>query len=96
MAQGHAQTNGPGQHTNEVGIEQGVDRVVDGAQQQVLQHFTNAARRAQCRLAGAQGQMRREQHAGDNGHHCSREGAQQVQPENWADVGFLAVAMVGD
>ncbi|MNC25019.1 hypothetical protein D3C75_730950 [compost metagenome] len=96
MAQGHAQADGPGQHTDEVGVEQGVDRVVDRTQQQVLQHFTDAARRAQRSVAGAQHQVRREQHAGDHRDYRGAEGPQQVQPEDRADVGFLAVAVVGD
>ncbi|MNP76167.1 hypothetical protein D3C76_1733630 [compost metagenome] len=53
MAQGHAQADGPCQHADEVGVEQGIDRVVYRVQQQVLQHFGDAAWRAQRGLAGA-------------------------------------------
>lgn len=96
MAQGHAQADGPGQHADEVGVEQRVDRVVHGAEQQVLQHLADTAGGAQRGVAGAQCQVGREQHARRHGHHRCGEGAQQVQPEDRADVGFLAMAVVGD
>ncbi|MNC48602.1 hypothetical protein D3C75_977320 [compost metagenome] len=43
-----------------------------------------------------QGQVRRENHAGDHRHHGGAEGTQQVQDQDGADVGFLPVFVVGD
>ena len=96
MADCNAHADGPRQDADKVGIHQRTDRVVDHAQQQALQHFADTARGGDGNVFGGQHQIRREQHAGDNGHDGCSKGAKQVQHQNRADMGFLAVLVVGN
>ncbi|MNN40985.1 hypothetical protein D3C81_1550770 [compost metagenome] len=96
MTDGNAHTDGPRQNADEVRIHQGADRVVDHAQQQALQHFADTARRRHSNILSRQHQARREHHAGNHSDHGGGESPQQIQKQNWSDVGFLAVLVVGN
>ncbi|MNP21908.1 hypothetical protein D3C76_1145470 [compost metagenome] len=96
MTNRHTQADGPGQDADEVGVHQRTDRIVDHAQQQALQHFSDAARSAQGNVRGAQGQVRREGHARYDRDHRRSESTEEVQHQDRPDMGFGPVFMVGD
>ena len=96
VAQRQPQTHGPGQNTDIVGVNQRMERVGDHAHQQAFQHFNNAARRVDIRIAGHQRQVGREHKADHYRHQRRGEGPQQVEEQDRADIGFLPVLVVGD
>ena len=96
MTNGNAHADGPRQDADKVGIHQRADRVVDHTQHQALQYLADTPGGGNGDVLGGQYQIRREQHAGDNGHDRSSKGAEQVQNQNRADMGFLAVLVVGN
>ncbi|MCY1400084.1 hypothetical protein D9M71_151570 [compost metagenome] len=96
VADGNAHADGPRQDADEIGVHQRTDRIVDHAQQQALQHFANPAWRCDRDVLGRQHQAGRERHAGNHRDHGRGESAQQIQEQNRADVGFLAVLVVGN
>ena len=96
VAEGDAEADGPGQDADEVGRDQGVDRVVHHAQQQGLEHLGDAARRRHLARMAGQHQARGEGEAGDHRHHRGAEGADQVQQQDRPDMGLLALPVVGD
>jgi hypothetical protein len=96
VADSHAHADGPGQDADEVGVHQGADRVIDHAQQQALQDLGDPAGGGDRHIMGRQYQVRREQGAGHHRNHGRGKGAQQVEEEDRADVGFLAVLVVGN
>ena len=61
-----------------------------------MQHFANAPRSAHRGVMGSQYQERRKHHAGNHRNHGGGKGAEQIQEQDRADMGFLAMLMVGN
>ena len=96
MAEGEAEADSPGQDTDEVTIQQGIDRVVDHVHQQRLEHLADAAGGRQFSSLAAQYQRRREGEAGHHRDQGGAEGTDQVHQQDRADMRLLALLVVGD
>ena len=96
MTEGETEADGPGQDADEVAMQQRVDRVVDHVHQQRLEHLADAAGGRQFSGLAAQHQRRREGEAGHHRDQGGAEGADQVHQQDRANVGLLALLVVGD
>ncbi|CCK17207.1 hypothetical protein BN136_3217 [Cronobacter universalis NCTC 9529] len=96
VTQREAEAHGPDQNADVIAFQQGINRVRDHAEQQVAQHADNPGRRRDIRRARDQMQRGRKEKAEQHGGQRRGKRAQQIEPENGADIGFLPVFMVGD
>ncbi len=96
VAHGDAQTNGPRQNTDIVGIHQRLHRVGYHVEQQGLQHFGDAARWRDLGRIGYQMQIGGEEEAGNHRDHGRREGAKQIEQQNGSHVGLLTLLVTND
>ncbi len=94
MAEGKAKANRPHQNADIVGVHQRANRVRYHAHQQAVQHFKDAGRRHDLAAGRAQRQVLRQQMAGDHRDNGSAEGAEQIEDNNWADIGLLPLLVV--
>ena len=90
------QANGPHQNANIVSLHQRGDWVGDHAHQQPMEHFGDAGRRNDFRGACRQCKCLRNQMAEDHRDHRREKGAQQIEHDNWPDITFLALLVVGN
>ena len=96
MPERDAQPDGPGQDADEIRLGQRLERIGDGAEQQVVQHSQNVAR-------GRAGDGGRVEHqrggkgkAGEHGHHRCTQRADQVKHQDGPDVRGLSTLVAGD
>ena len=95
MAQRNAQQHGPAQNADVVARRNRLHRVGHQVHQQVAQHLGNAAgRHLLGRLHALERKRGRKGETGRHGHQRGRERAHQIQRQNGADVGRIALAVL--
>ena len=96
MPECDAQPDGPGQDADEIRLGQRLERIGDGAEQQVVQHSQNVAWGRTVDGGRVEHQRGRKGKAGEHGHHRGTQRADQVKHQDGPDVRGLSTLVAGD
>ena len=95
---GNAENDGPEKDADVISLQEGADRIVNGAHHQVEEHFPNAAGRrgAACIGSGLQGEGGGEKEGKGYADDGSQEGAGHVQGDDGLHAAFLVWLLLGN
>ena len=96
MAEHHAHGDRPHKNADVIALADGVYRIVDGLQQQVAEHFHNAARRRNCLIRHGQRNGRRPEEACAYGNERGSKSAEKIKHDNRLDVAVACNLLIGN